>query len=536
MKKLPIGIQSINKVLLNGDYIYIDKTLFIKRLLDEGAPHYFLSRPRRFGKSLFLNTLKEVLSGNKELFRECAIYESDYDWKHHPIIHLDFSQIPNKNPELLETGIKETLEDIAASNQVTITGSSNKTRFKRLIEKLSKKNLVVILIDEYDKPIIDQMHHHSIAQENREVLKSFLETLKGSDDYLKFSFITGVSQFSQVSLFSGLNNLKNITMNPKYAEVMGYTEKEIKTSFDDHIQAIIKKRSEQGRSTTEKQVLKELRSWYNGYRFTRSEAYVYNPFSTLNYMDEQETSPYWYRTGTPSFLISQVKKTPETITTLRGKSILDTTLSHASHIEKVGLAPLMFQTGYLTIRSYNPEEDSYQLDFPNKEVEKAFFDSLLKDFAEIDPLMVQRDAKELLADLRELNLSSFITKINIHFAKVSYHLFSHAQEGFYQAVFFTLLEASGIRTVAEMATNIGRIDLICEMEHATIIFELKLDKTADIALKQAEIKKYQERYALDGKEILVMGVNFSSKSRNIGEWKGKLFCPSGGLKKELYPG
>ncbi|MCB1082400.1 MAG: AAA family ATPase [Chlamydiia bacterium] len=532
-KKLPTGIQSIKKILGDQEYVYVDKTAIIKEIIDLGAPHYFVSRPRRFGKSLFLDTLKEIFLGNKELFKECAIYKSDYAWEKHPVLYFDFSKIGHRTPEQLEASLKTKLELIAKEHDISIVTTDLLIGFDTLITELANKyhSKVVVLIDEYDKPIIDCIDDTSIANQNRNVLKQFFGTLKGADGHLKFTFFTGVSRFSHVSIFSGLNNLKNITMDQRYAAIMGYTEEELKVAFKEHIQAIIEKRGE----GSEEDVIDDIRTWYNGYRFTKSEVCVYNPFSTLNYMDEQEFSSYWYSSGTPSFLINQVRKKPISLTSLRGKAALKTTLSDISNLDRINLSALMFQTGYLTIKGYNPEEDSYLLDFPNREVERAFFNSLLEEFAELEHLMVRRTAKEIYHDLESFNLTSFFEKINIHFAKVSYHLFANAQEGFYHAIFFTLLEASGIKTCSELATNIGRIDLASELPETIVIFELKLDQTADTAFGQAEVKKYKERYSGDGKNILVIGINFSSTSRNISDWRGELLSPSGETLKTLSP-
>ncbi|MCB9093250.1 MAG: AAA family ATPase [Halobacteriovoraceae bacterium] len=535
MKKLPIGIQSIKKILSDNEYVYIDKTGFIKKLIDEGASHYFLSRPRRFGKSLFLNTLEEVFNGNKELFRECEIYKSDYEWKEHPVIYLDFAQIDNETPEQFERDLKEKLQEISEDHKISIKGPSIKSYLRKMIAGLAKNNPVVVLVDEYDQPIINNLSNLKVAEKNRDILKKFFESLKSLDRYLKFTFTTGVSKFSQVSLFSGYNNLKDITMNPKYAGMMGYTEEELKHGFKDYIHSIAKKRSSQGILVSECDVLDEVRTWYNGYRFSKGKTCVYNPFSTLNFMGEKEAQSYWYSTGTPSFLINEIKKHPQSVIPLSGTSALKSALSDISKVDHIKLSALMFQTGYLTIRGYNAEENSYQLDFPNREVKEAFFNSLIQEFTEIDPLDVSRAAKEVKSDLENLDLDCFISKMNVHFAKMPYHIFSKAKEGFYQAVFFTFLEKSGIKTSSEISTNIGRIDLMTETDQLICIFELKLDQTADIALTQAETKKYRERFAQSEKQTLVVGVNFSSQSRNIDGWKGRLFSPSGDFIKDILP-
>ncbi|MBF5059410.1 AAA family ATPase [Candidatus Neptunochlamydia vexilliferae] len=393
MKKLPIGIQSIGKILSGGDYVYIDKTPFVKKLLDEGSPYYFISRPRRFGKSLFLNTLEEVFKGNKKLFKGCKIYESDYDWQKHPVVYLDFSKVANDSPGQLRNALKIRLGIIAKEHDISIITDDIQVAIDTLVVGLSKKykSKVVILIDEYDKPIIDHLENLEYAKKNRDILKSFFGTLKALDKELRFIFVTGISKFSQVSLFSALNNLNDITMEPEYAGMMGYTDEELKSAFQSHIQAITRFRNQKGYVFSEEEIIKEVQCWYNGYRFSEEELSVYNPFSTLKFMQRKKAKTYWYSTGTPSFLIQEVKKHPQAVTSLRGKAVLRTTLSDISNLDRIDLSALMFQTGYLTIKGYNPEEDSYTLDFPNKEVEQAFFNSLLEEFASVDPLRVRQE-------------------------------------------------------------------------------------------------------------------------------------------------
>lgn len=528
MKKLPIGIQNICEIL-EEDYVYVDKTGFAKELIENGK-HYFMSRPRRFGKSLFLSTLEEIFKGNRKLFKNCQIYKSNYNWQKYPVVYLDFAQILTTTPEQFEIGLRESLEDIAKIHGLSISGASSQSQLRRLIMELSQENRVAVLVDEYDQPIINHLKNLEIAEKNRDLLKNFFGTLKSLDRYLKFTFVTGVSKFSQVSLFSGPNNLTDITMEPEFAEMMGYTEEEVRTFFKEHIEAIAKMEQ-----LSKEQILEEIRRWYNGYRFTEKKSSVYNPYSTLRFLRAEKAESYWYSTGTPSFLIEQIKKHPQSIVPLRGVTTLKSILLDISKLDRIHLPALMFQTGYLTIQDYHAEENSYRLDFPNEEVRQAFFNSLLQEFTEIDPLDIGRGAEEIKEDLQYLKLESFINKMNVHFAKIPYQLFSDSNEGFYQAVFFIFLEKSGIKTNAEIATNIGRIDLIAEHPKVVYLFELKLDKTAEIAFSQAEAKKYRERYSQDSKDILVVGINFSSASRNISDWRGALFSPSGQKIRDFFP-
>lgn len=528
MKKLPIGIQSIEKILSNGEYVYVDKTGFIKKLIDEGSPHYFMSRPRRFGKSLFVSTLEEVFKGNKDLFKGCEIYESNYPWHEHPVLHFDFTKILSKTPEDFKKGIEDSLEDFSKLYGISISGSSYLSKLNRLVVSLSNRNKVVVLIDEYDKPIINNLKDLDVAEQNRDLMRDFFGTLKSLDQHLKFTFVTGVSKFSQVSLFSGPNNLKDITMDRRYAGMMGYTSDEIRHHFSKHVQSIV-----QEFKKDKENIFEEIRAWYNGYRFSKEEIYVYNPFSTLNFMDEKEAKSYWYRSGTPSFLLDQVRLHPKSILSMKGTRAIESSLLDISRFDRINLAALMFQTGYLTISNYDPRTSVYSLDFPNREVKQAFFESLAQDFAEVNSVEISSEGEKIKTSLEECNLSAFVEKMNIHFAKISYQVFSKAKEGFYQAVFFTFLEVSGIPTMNEISTNIGRIDLVSDLKDMLCIFELKLDQTADIAFSQVEAKKYREGLSGAKKSILVVGINFSSKFRNISDWKGALFSSDGKLEKEI---
>ena len=529
MKKLPLGIQSIDKILAKGEYIYVDKTNYIKKLIDAGSPHYFLSRPRRFGKSLFVSTLEEVFKGNKELFRGLQIYNSDYQWAPHPILHFDFSLIESTTPAVLRQGLHETLEDVASCYGLTTSGSSLKSQLKRLVTSLvAKGGNVVVLVDEYDQPIINHLSNLEIAEANREVLRSFFGALKGLDAQIEFTFITGVSKFSQVSVFSGLNNLTDITMEEDYACMLGYTEDEIKKYFSEHVKYLVSKRACNNTQTSEIEILDELRSWYNGYRFSKNPASVYNPFSTLNFMSIGEPKSYWYRTGTPSFLIDQVRKYPQNLVPLSGATASENSLLDISSLDQVDLTALMFQTGYLTIQEYTTS-GLYRLGLPNKEVEQAFTESLAKCFADVNPA----EAANLQDILASHQITVFFEKLKALFASFPYHLFVQATEATYQSMLLALLKGIGFNARAECSTNLGRVDLEIETSTATYIFECKLDYSANKALSQIKKTKYFEQYLQRDKDVILIGLNFSSKDRNIGEWKAELLSADGQELKEL---
>ena len=535
MKNLPIGIQTIQEIITDG-YIYVDKTQFALELIKKGK-HYFLSRPRRFGKSLFVSTLKEIFKGNKALFEGCHIAASNYDWKPYPVLPLNFGDIKNKTPEKLEVDLRDTLNTIGEEEDIEVVKPSLESHLKALIKALAKNGRVVILIDEYDKPLIDHLHNQEVAEGNRQLLQDFFGVLKNLDEYIKFTFITGVSKFSKVSLFSGANHLKDISMDARYAAMMGYTQEELIEYFDQYIQAIAQEKNQQGEPSTKEKVLEEIKDWYNGYRFSKAETYVYNPFSTLNYLDEKEANSYWFATATPTFLVEELKKRPQEVTSLSQMLATQKDLSDISKITRITLPALLFQTGYLTIEDYDVKLNAYQLDFPNKEVREALFGAMLEELAEgkVKLLEVSSMADKLLASLNDLEMDTFIDIIKTHFARIDYHTYQHAKEGFYQAIFMICLELSRIHTQGEIATNKGRIDVLCQLTDMCYIFELKVDHKADKAMEQILNQEYSQICRHQGKQIVVMGVSFSSNKRNIDTWQGELLDENGSLIRKLAP-
>ena len=525
MKKLPVGIQSIRDIL-EEDQLYVDKTGFARDLIKKGK-HYFMSRPRRFGKSLFLSTLKEIFKGNKELFKGCQIYESDYSWEEYPVLYFDFAQILNTTPEKLEAGLQESVQDIAKSYRTSISGSSSQSQLKRLIIELSTKNRVVVLVDEYDHPIINNLENLDTAKKNRDIIKGFFTTLKSLDEHLRFTFITGVSKFSQVSLFSGVNNLKDITMNPKYAEMMGYTEGELREHFKEYVAAIAEERQQD-----EEEIWEEVRTWYNGYRFTERETHVYNPFSTLNFMDERRAKAYWYATGTPSFLLEELKKHTKSMVSLDGTTATEEHLMDISRLDKIDLEALMYQTGYFTIKGYNPISKRYQLGLPNEEVRSAFTTSLVQHFA---PITKVRALEKYVKALETYQPDFLFKQLEVGFSSFPYQVFLDAKECTYQGMLLSMLYGMGFDPLSERATSRGRIDVVLEVPNVTYIIELKIDRSVHAALKQIHEMEYFKPYTYKGKNIVIIGANFSSKKRIVSDWKGELLSETGERIQEILP-
>lgn len=528
MKKLPIGVQSIREIL-EEKQVYVDKTQFALNLIKNGK-HYFISRPRRFGKSLFVDTLEQIFSGNKKLFKGLKIHNSDYDWQKHPILHFDFAQIADSSDEEFSTGLKAVLGRMGKLHGVEVEGPSMQFQLKVLIEELSKTNRVVVLVDEYDSAIINNLKDSKLAEKNRDILKDFFETLKSLDKYLKFTFTTGVSKFSQVSLFSGPNNLNDITMDPQYAGMMGYTEEEVQENFRDYIHDIAKKSNQPVNTESEKAILDQVRTWYNGYRFSEGDVCVYNPFSTLKFMQNKKPKAYWYSSGTPSFLIEELKKHPESMVSLDGATATEEELMDISSLEKIDLTALMYQTGYLTIKRYNSISKRYQLGLPNEEVRSAFINSLVQNFSPITNL---RSSEEFVKALEEHQPSYLFKHIEVGLSSFAYQVFLDAKERTYQAMLLSMLYGMGFDPISEKATNTGRIDVVLEIPKTTYILELKLNDNAEKALKQIYEKEYFKPYTHKGKQIVIIGANFSSELRNISDWKGELLSESGEKIRDL---
>jgi len=371
MKNLPIGVQTFSK-MIKGDYLYIDKTKDIYNLFAEGGQYYFLSRPRRFGKSLLISTLKELFSGNKELFKGLWIYDK-IPWEKYPVIHLDFLGLEYGCREALISTLEFLVNQNAKTYGIKLKEKGYDKRFRELIIELSAMNKVVILVDEYDKPLIDFVDKEDIAGENRDVLKTFYGAIKGADEYLKFVFITGVSKFSKVSVFSDLNNLRDITISSAFSTMLGYTAEELLHYFGDRIEKMA--------GVDKEKLLKDIKHWYNGYSWD-GKAFVYNPLSILHLLQEKHFGNYWFSTGTPTFLIKSLRDNRVDLKRLEN---YETTrlLFDSYEIERFNVFALLFQTGYLTIKEVKEISRTqfiYRLSYPNKEVKESFLDYLAADY------------------------------------------------------------------------------------------------------------------------------------------------------------
>ena len=516
---LPLGVQDFEK-LRNEGSVYVDKTEWIYKLVQPYLGLYFLSRPRRFGKTLLLSTLTCLFEGKRELFKGLWIdSHGDWDWKPHPVVSIDFNRMDHETPDALKKSIHKTLDNIIEENDLKITTDIIPMKFGDIIVALEKKAdaSVVVLMDEYDKPI----HSHlgkgeeevCIAAKNRDVLKQLFGTLKAFDvaPALRFVFLTGVSKFARVSVFSDLNNLSDLTMNPDYASLLGYTEEELYHYFDDYISEL-----QTARGFGKEKCKTDLRTWYNGYRFSDKELKVYNPFSILCVFANKRFKNYWYETGTPSFLLNLIKSQDYPIPEVE-KLELDESSFSTYEIENLRIEALLFQTGYLTIAGH--DEYFYTLDYPNQEVKSSFMKNLYYQFTEIKSLRTKDSFKLLAKYLKEEKSAEFISTVNTILASVTYHQLAHQNEPFYHTVFYLMLSASGVEVVTELLTSQGRMDIAVFFEDKIYIIELKCNHDAETAIRQIKEKKYADKYKTHGKRIILMGINFDTEKRELADWK-----------------
>lgn len=498
--------------LIEGGYLYVDKTKLIYDLVNPGSGIYFMARPRRFGKSLLISTLEEIFRGNKELFKEQWIYSSNYRWQPHPIIHIDFSLHRIQSAADLETRLLRIFFLIAQENEIELVEGPFDIQFEDLIRKMARQRDVVILIDEYDKPILDNIENLAEAKAIRETLRSFYTILKAMDRYIRFVFITGISKFSKVGVFSTMNNLTDLTMYPNYATLLGITKDELTHYFSEHI-AQFAQQSEQA----VEEVAEKIRTWYDGFCFVEKCPEVYNPFSTLQFFVQQRFANYWFESGTPTFLIKLLKEQQYDIELLDDLRLREVGFS-TYEIDSLSIIPLLFQTGYLTIKDFEAQRRIYTLGYPNQEVEEAFVTYLLGAFNEREHSLNESFFWQMVDALEAQQIDFFFEILQSFFANVPYDI--HLKhEKYYQTVFYLIFKLLGLRIEAEVRTNKGRIDAVVETPAQILLFEFKIDKSAAEALQQIHTNEYYFKYQNLGKPILLIGANFDTNLRRISEWQ-----------------
>lgn len=532
MKRLPLGISTFSK-LIEGNYVYVDKTAYIYDLI-ENNNYSFLSRPRRFGKSLLISTLQEIFLGNKHLFEGLDISKTDYNWKKYPIIRLDFSAMDLSSPEEFKRSIIRDLNSIRSSYHLELfkDGLNITNQLKDLIENLYKIEKVVILIDEYDAPITRTIKNTELMHRNHEVLKEFYSAIKSLDQYIHKFFMTGVTKFAQTSLFSGPNNVKDISLLPTFGSILGYTQEELDHYFDDYI-----KYAANFLETPIDELKGLIKFEYNGYKFSNSIEKVYNPFSITNFFYEilnknkHALKNYWAQSGTSEYLMQIAKKNRESLISItnnlnnnKAVSLPEASLLHFTP-ENVPLDSLLLQSGYLTITGYENKE--YQAYYPNNEVHEALEKYLLEALINFpEDKVIDKDISVLRKSLEINDLERFFWELEILVSGIPGNLNIH-EEKYYHTVMETIAKTLNLKHISEERTNFGISDLVIETEKYIYVLEFKINKSAHEALEQIEEKKYYKKYLASEKLVTLVGVSFHrDPKKNTIEWISKIAIPN----------
>jgi hypothetical protein len=512
MKRMPLGIQNI-KEIIEGGYVYADKTSYVYDLINNNK-YCFLSRPRRFGKSLLLDTIAEVFSGNKELFKGLFIYGTDHEFAKHPVLRIDMSNIANDTPEILRTSILSYLSKYVYDEGFDIKDTIPSDLFGRLIESLYKKynQRVVVLIDEYDKPILDHLDSIEEAEANRKVIRGFYGILKSMDPYLRFVMLTGVTKFTKTSIFSELNNLTDITMDKKYANICGIEIKDLEKYFGEHIKELSKLDEFKQSGNLKEQIL----SWYDGYSWD-GETRLLNPFSLLSFISQERFKGFWFASGTPKFLMDLIKKKPETYTNLRNLRMSEKVMDSAD-IDNIAVEPLLFQTGYLTVKEVNyiSGVPMYLLDIPNYEVNEAFNFHIVSTLTERGDSNTEQAQLEIVEALQSGDLQRMLIVLRSLFASIPYQLHVDV-EAYYHSVLYAVLRILGFDIQAEVPVSKGRADAVLELDDKVYVMEFKyekcppdasdekkqalFDKALGEAMEQIKEREYHKQFIGSGKTI-----------------------------------
>ena len=515
IRKLPVGIQSF-EWLRNNDYLYVDKTEFIYRLATEGKT-YFLSRPRRFGKSLLLSTMRAYFEGRRELFTGLKISELEKDWKKYPVFYFDFNGRKYDSLSSLEAVLNVHLEEWEAIYGDEKKERSLEERFRYLLEAAHKKTGlgVVVLVDEYDKSLLET--EGEALEESRKLFKGFFGNLKSCDEHLQFTFITGVTKFSKVSIFSDLNQLNDISFDKDFSAICGITQKEMEKTFKPEIQALAEEIS-----LSYEGCLTELKRMYDGYHFHQKGEGLYNPFSLINALFKKEFGNYWFASGTPTFLLNKLKQCDFDAREFSTDEVSATQLTLQDYRDdNPNPIPLFYQTGYLTIKSYDARLREYYLGYPNDEVRYSFLDCLVPYFTQSTKDSSSLSIGKFYKDVQSGDIDSFMTRFKSLFAKLPYSSKTDDTviEQNFQNIIYIVFVLMGQFVGVEQHYSQGRVDCVVQADNYIYLFEFKRDKSADEALQQIEEKKYAEPFASDKRKLFKIGVNFDSKEKNISEWK-----------------
>ncbi|MCM1153551.1 MAG: ATP-binding protein [Muribaculum sp.] len=514
-QKYPVGMQSFAEIRQQG-FVYVDKSQYIQPMLDRGK-YFFLSRPRRFGKSLFLSMLKSYYCGERELFEGLAAYNNDYDWEPSPVFHFDFTGQNYTEPDSLYLSMKDFFLEYEGKYGYTYVGNDPGERFRLLIRKAYETTgkQVVILIDEYDKPLLDTVDNPELQNKYRNILRGLYGNLKRMDSYIRFALLTGVSRFGKLSIFSDLNNLNDISMEQEFCGICGITSEELHEYFEPGIAEFSKKWEQ-----SEQETYHLLKENYDGYHFTKEcRPDVYNPFSLLKALQAKSIDFYWFATGTPTFLVALIRNRRIKLQTLdEFKEPIDNVTSISFDLKST-LAPVLYQTGYLTIKAYNQKTHMLTLGFPNTEVRRGFLLQLLNVYTNEKTTRSWTDIVEFYDDVESGHAEDFMVRLQSMFADFNSDGFNHVElEQHYQDVCYLVFRLLGCLTKVEYKTSAGRIDMVVEMPDYIYVFEFKRNGTPEDALKQIDRNNYLLPYRADGRRLIKIGANFSDKLKGLESW------------------
>ena len=512
IRRYPIGIQTFQNIV-EGNYVYVDKTRYIVDFLKRGLKFIFLSRPRRFGKSLFASTLHAYYAGRKDLFKGLAIADYEKEWVRHPVLHFDMSGAKHMDKERLG----RYLDDILADHEALFGYKSEKEdaniRLKDLVVKAYEKTgqKVVVIVDEYDAPLLDVVHEEENLRELRLLMQNFYSPLKMLDPWLEFVFITGITKFSQLSIFSELNNLNNISMSDQFSAICGISKAELTTTMRRDVELLAES---QGVGYDE--MLSRLTEYYDGYHFSKRSEDVFNPFSLILAMSHQELGNYWFGSGTPSYIINVMRKFHVGIRDIEGKSASVREFD-VSPEQMTTALPLLYQSGYLTIKKYNRVTNRFILDYPNREVRLGMLESLAPNY--LSPISIDNDSflGEFIELLYDGDVDGAFERMRAYLASISNRL-SNKSERDVETVFYLIFSLMGAYTKVEEDSAAGRADVVIHLPDTIYVIELKYDGSAEAALKQIDDKGYLVPYSASGKRLVKIGVNYDSAKRTLGEW------------------
>ena len=509
--KYPIGQQSFEVIRSNG-YVYVDKTKYIETIIN-GSQYYFLGRPRRFGKSLFLSTLKCFFEGKRELFKGLYADTMDWDWQDYPVLHLDLNTLKYKSTEELDSLLDMQMGKWEKKYGIDTGQTIHSLRFGELIRLISEKTgkAVVILVDEYDKPLVNNIDNPELFNTFRDTLAALYSNFKSSADYIRLVFLTGVSRFGKLSVFSGLNNISDISMDYEFAGVCGISEEELLENFQEGIKTL----SEIYRTSTE-ETIAELKRRYDGYHFTEISPDMYNPYSLVSVFGKKRYSNYWISSGTPSLLAQQLKHKHTDLSKLMSVETGESGLAGLD-IDNMNVTALLYQTGYLTIKGYIPRARLFQLGPPNDEVKEGFMEYLLPWYTSLSEGESPAFVYNFMRDMEEGRVDDFMRRLQSLFSDTSYEM-KMEEERNVQNVLFILFRLIGMNVDVEYRTSEGRIDILVRTDRYVYIMELKYDHSAEEALSQIERKEYALPWSVDTRETIAIGINYSTARRTIDSW------------------